>query len=120
MGSLKDYPEHPKQSVNGLTWVDQINELKRHAYEHGMIGPERPSHTQAGQKRSPDDPIELLGMLASRLRGKFRFSHVHCQLLDPERVAVFLIANNQAVTIEDNYDLFPSDALITKLRLLDG
>lgn len=34
------------------------------------------------------------------------------------RVVVFIAHNDQAIQVEDNLDLFPSDALITQLRLL--
>jgi hypothetical protein len=37
-----------------------------------------------------------------------------------EKVMVFLVTKGQAVTLEDNSDLFPSDKLITQLRLLAG
>ena len=36
-----------------------------------------------------------------------------------DRVFVFVVQDNQAVTLEDSSALFPSDTLITQLRLLD-
>jgi hypothetical protein len=65
---------------------------------------------------------ELKGMIASRLRtpnlnDMFSFIEVHKHVDD--RISVFLVVNDQAVTIEDEFNLFPSDKLITQLRLLD-
>lgn len=36
-----------------------------------------------------------------------------------DKVFVFVVQDNQAVTLEDDAALFPSDTLITQLRLLD-
>jgi len=45
------------------------------------------------------------------------FQHLSvCQLQD--KTFVFVVQDNQAVTLEDDPVLFPSDSLITSLRLL--
>ena len=36
------------------------------------------------------------------------------------KVVVFIVHNNEPTYIEDDWDMFPSDAFITKLRLLLG
>lgn len=37
-----------------------------------------------------------------------------------ERIAVFVVNSDEAVVIYDSLELFPSDELVTKLRLLAG
>lgn len=73
---------------------------------------------------SLDSDYSLLRMIASRMRltevATLPFQHIHCHKLNDEKVAVFIAQRGEAVTLEDDYSLFPSDALITKLRLLEG
>jgi hypothetical protein len=96
-------------------WVENEGEIAPHTHSVGA------GAALQALRRSPDDPIELRKMLAMRMRGRLPFAHVYCQLVNPEgKIVVFLIVNNEPVTLEDNFDLFPSDALITKLRLLAG
>ena len=60
-------------------------------------------------------------MLAMRLRlsegEKFPFDDIHTSL-GKEKVFVFVVQNDQAVTLEDDPLMFPSDLLITQLRLI--
>lgn len=62
-----------------------------------------------------------MAMIAMRLRlpegHKFNVDHIHA-FLDKEKAFVFIVNKGQSVTIEDEVDLFPSDALITQLRLI--
>ena len=46
------------------------------------------------------------------------FRHLHACYLDDENVAVIVVVNGKLVTIEDTAAMFPSDALISQLRLL--
>lgn len=46
------------------------------------------------------------------------FYDVRCYKLDDERAVVFLIGGGAYYTIEDELALYPSDALITKIRLI--
>ena len=46
------------------------------------------------------------------------FRHLHACYLDDENVAVVVVVNGKLVTIEDTAAMFPSDALISQLRLL--
>ena len=46
------------------------------------------------------------------------FKHLHACYLDDENVAVVVVVNGKLVTIEDTAAMFPSDALISQLRLL--
>ncbi len=47
------------------------------------------------------------------------FTKVCTHRLSPETIAVFVAINGKAIVIEDNADLFPSDTLVTQLRLLE-
>jgi len=59
--------------------------------------------------------------LAMRLRvregHKLPFQHLSTALAG-DKVFVFVVVKDQAVTLEDDHLLFPSDTLITQLRLL--
>lgn len=61
-------------------------------------------------------------ILCMRLRipdgGMIPFQHLSTALAG-DKVFVFVVQDNQAVTLEDTAALFPSDQLITQLRLLD-
>lgn len=46
------------------------------------------------------------------------FQRISAHRLNDETVVVFVISNGKAVLIEDGAALFPSDALVTQLRLL--
>lgn len=48
--------------------------------------------------------------------GVFDFIEAAC--LNEDRMAVFVVTNGKHVTLEDDAHLFPSDTLITQLRLL--
>jgi hypothetical protein len=67
--------------------------------------------------------MTLEQMIAMRLHIKeghampFEFLRAH---RTTDRVYVFIVDKEQAVTLEDDHGLFPSDALITKLRLMIG
>jgi hypothetical protein len=67
--------------------------------------------------------MTLEQMIAMRLHIKeghampFEFLRAH---RTTDRVYVFIVDKEQAVTLEDDHGLFPSDALITKLRLMVG
>ncbi len=72
----------------------------------------------AGQ--SPQTPVDLIGMIRMRLRKNvgeklfdFIAAHQHA-----DTVFVFIVHDGKNVVIKDNEKLFPSDALITQIRLL--
>jgi len=63
---------------------------------------------------------ELLEMIGMRLRVPvgvqlFDFIAAHA---GPRTTFVFVVSKGQPVTLEDDNELFPSDALVTQLRLL--
>lgn len=67
-------------------------------------------------------PAHRLKMLSLRLRiqeGTFpkSFTDLHTALAG-DKVYVFIVKGADAVTLEDNAGLFPSDALVTQIRLL--
>jgi hypothetical protein len=67
--------------------------------------------------------MEHMQLLFARLRvpqGQTTpFSFLNCHVGD-KKAFVFVVKNGEAVTLEDDPDLFPSDALIGQLRLLIG
>jgi hypothetical protein len=46
------------------------------------------------------------------------FEHCEPRKLNEEKAVVFVIHSGKALAIEDDLNLFPSDALVTQLRLL--
>lgn len=67
-------------------------------------------------------PAELAAMIDMRLRtpkGQFRFQFMMpFKVPNEDRVVVFIVQNGQVTHLEDDWNLFPSDTLITQLRLL--
>ncbi len=78
-------------------------------------------------KPSTMSPGELINMIASRLRVKrddgfdissrIGFDHIYAADLG-EKVAVFVCQKGNHVVLEDGAELFPSDQLMTQLRLI--
>jgi hypothetical protein len=61
----------------------------------------------------------LKSMLFSRMRWDSQpFQRLITTKLNDTTVVVFLIHNGRALTIEDDINLYPTDGLITQLRLL--
>jgi hypothetical protein len=48
------------------------------------------------------------------------FDHWHMHRVGDEKVIVLIINKGVSTILEDEWPLFPSDALITKLRLLEN
>lgn len=66
-----------------------------------------------------DDPEYLTGMISSRMRWDDSHPFPITALKNGERVAVMVFNDGQEpIVLMDEYGLFPSDALVTKLRLL--
>lgn len=69
----------------------------------------------------PTSPKYLKNLITLRLRipeGSFMpFAFLECYKRD-ETVFVFVVNSGDPVILEDGWDLFPSDKLITKLRIL--
>lgn len=64
----------------------------------------------------------LNDMIRSRMRwsnanGSFSYLHAHSE---KERVFIFGVINGEPVMLEDDAGLFPSDQLVTQLRLLEN
>jgi len=70
--------------------------------------------------------ISDVGMIFMRMRGQGTsmgdyqkyFDYIASHRITDEKVAVFVCNNGSYVVLEDNTDLFPSDTLITQLRML--
>ncbi len=61
-------------------------------------------------------------MISMRLRSRREdfFDHWHAHKIGDERVVLFIVHKGQEVVLSDPWPLFPSDTLITQLRLLEG
>lgn len=78
----------------------------------------------ANSTPNPDtSPAALGNMIDMRLRtppGKFMFQFMQAFKMKNEKVVVFIVQNDQPTFLEDDWALFPSDELVTKLRLILG
>ena len=83
-------------------------------------GPVKPPSTL------PMDPLQLI---AARLRLPMEqgmlikfpgLDHIHVHTKGVDTAIVFIVKDGKPVTVEDDPSLFPSDNLITQLRLLMG
>jgi len=66
------------------------------------------------------DPLFRNRLLLMRLRareGEHLFQDMHTSFAN-DKVFVFIVTKDQPLTLEDDAGMFPSDALITQLRLL--
>jgi len=67
------------------------------------------------------DRFTLVGMIANRLRlapgEPMPFESIHCHQVACDKILVFVVQGGEPVIITEG-DLFPSDKLITQLRLL--
>lgn len=76
-------------------------------------------HDETGYTNAP---TQLLRMLAMRLRvaagALMPFDFIQAHAINNERVVLFIVHKDTPMMLEDDGNLFPSDALITKLRLL--
>lgn len=127
-----------KYYVDGLP-ADKVTDDIKRAYLEIMKGnimtpyPAKPPVPLAGIAQapmtfaaaSPDwGPDALLRMLnmrlyRDRLEGKKQFDFI-APYKNKDAVVVFLVHDGNPTYIEDDWSLFPSDSLITKLRLLAG
>lgn len=91
--------------ISSGTAVNQIPHWVKHNYNTGGISDDQMIFMRLynGQQYvSPDKGIDFIS--------SYRIS--------PERVAVFVCNNGAYVVLEDDANLFPSDSLITQLRML--
>ncbi len=74
------------------------------------------------ESESDTSPVALGKMIDMRLRtppGKFLFQFMQAFKYG-EKVVVFIVQKDQPTFLEDDWALFPSDELVTKLRLIVG
>lgn len=107
-------------SSNPLT-AERIRETQRYVDQlrapdrRHMLGHDGIYSTENGRR-------SLVGMIASRLQipegALCPFEAIHAHKLNDQRYVVFLVVGGEPLMLEDGA-LFPSDALVTKLRLLE-
>lgn len=106
-------------------WEDEYSRVRQRADEM-MCRRKALETAMAAQKASdtteqapPFSETELQGMLFSRMRWKRHpFDRLLACKLNDSTVVVFLIKDGKALMIEDDINLYPTDALVTQLRLL--
>lgn len=70
----------------------------------------------------------LVRMICMRMRWQTQegmlpnipFDHIYAARVGDDKVAIFLVNHGQWSVLEDGWDLFPSDTLVTQLRLITG
>ncbi len=111
--------------------------LSRNDFDKIMLAPVTPVVTNNGlypmaQQMAPGfaaamsqpnySSDSLTTMISMRLRSRREdfFDHWHAHKIGDERVVLFIVHKGQEVVLSDPWPLFPSDTLITQLRLLEG
>lgn len=84
-----------------------------------------PSPPMQSNGRAEYSPLIKLAMRMGWLETGTMICYSKCKYIDavkvdlPQKAYVFIVQNSgEAMTIPDDYHLFPSDALISKLKLL--
>lgn len=81
-----------------------------------------PARTLLGHANTDGDG-DLIRMLAMRLRWSdgqpLPYMHLYVTRVDNEVIVVVVNTGQAPVVMQDGWDLFPSDTLITQLRLLE-
>lgn len=87
------------------------------------IPPPNATQVTASQVMDPFSfSVSLKAMIGMRLHlglgTKFPFDFIECHKTRQNKVFVFVVVDDNNVTLEDEWELFPSDALITQLILM--
>lgn len=113
----------------------QVGHLPAHSHTVSYPTPGNIYTCGVGGQAVPAEPwpgIEILdvytrtltpmGLIAARLQVRpgemCPFEFINAHRVSPEKVIVFIVQNGEPVVIHDDGMLFPSDGLITQLRLL--
>lgn len=108
---------------------DIVYDAQRHAYIDKKTGAITAAHLMMGGyeiNQVSTDPVRnqagRLKLLSMRLRLPENaipkgFTDLHTTL-EGDKVFVFIVLRGKAVTLEDDAGMFPSDTLITQIRLL--
>lgn len=103
----------------GTGYTSAVN-LPPHSHSHSLtatpnIGAQASVPSRWGEQH-------LHTMLASRMNWgygvKCTFQRIVPWMVTPETVVVFVVLKDSAIIIEDDAHLYPSDALVTQLRIL--
>lgn len=113
-GNNTVYPSQPIGGVSGLAGLPPYS-------QQPAVGPWglQPTYSKhsAGNMRAA---------LAIRMgwnvdqTGQYYFEYCEPRKLNEDKAVVFVIHDGKALAVEDDLNLFPSDALVTQLRLLQG
>lgn len=132
LGTYLGYPiknvfSNPMDHTSTVVMSDNT----RHTVDNNMLIDSEYMKAMLGHVRSTRSPSPLSALSSESYRHKL----IAMRLRIPEgqsigyqdlftslagdKVYVFVVQDNQAVTLEDDANMFPSDQLITQLRLLD-
>ena len=99
-------------------WLAETTAIDRTSVLQAMQGIQGVGGAYANAKPA------LEQMIGARLRlpygGSLPFDKLVCHELADKRVVVFVCQGDQATIIYDEADLFPSDTLMTQLRMIKG
>ena len=116
-------PEEHKMYIVDNQHVRDAFIYAQHAADTIKMGPGGQVGGPFKVKKMKYNKTELWACLATRLRVPAG-SEIGLDFIDfhvgDAKVHVFVVKNDQATTIEDDANLFPSDSLIATLRLLIG
>jgi hypothetical protein len=91
-----------------------LSQAQLSGHSHGIMG-----MTSSYSQWSPE---AMKRMICMRLNIQEGYTHgfhfLECCKLNDKEVAVFVVTDGEPIVIKDGTDLFPSDTLITQLRLL--
>jgi hypothetical protein len=122
----RPWDEDPKYSPGELALPDPSVFA---AAQHSILGKtladirrEYESQPNKGIDMDLESGGDRIAMIEMRLRmpfGASGFSHISTAMTE-EKVLVFAVVRDQYTVLEDEIGLFPSDALITQLRLISA
>jgi hypothetical protein len=105
----------------------QVDEMYQGTSVGPRVGTYGPNHIGGVYPAPPDlrDPVENENIRDRMLRMRLRipegqlppYQHLNTALAG-DKVFVFVVNRDEAVILEDSRDLFPSDDLVTQLRLI--
>lgn len=109
---------------DGIDWSDraEIDRLYNSICKTGIAPVISAVAANIDSSESPyKNSAQLINAIHSRMRGPVGFQHLTpVYVRERDMVVLFIIHKGDSITLEDEWAMFPSDALITKLRLLLG
>lgn len=124
--------QHFLEEISRLERFNGVSPVNMIGPNTGVAGPAMPPPLNAGINQIAQSvsqgpvgvgssPESLMRAINMRLRNMLTFDFIMAyKYKRSDSVVVFFVHNDKPGMLEDGWDLFPSDELITKLRLLAG